>query len=195
MHPDHYTDLIPLRYGRRYGDPLPPIEVWLPPGGAAQLERVAAAVSRSQPFWSPELQLREYAADTPLDLADLRATPRPVEHGVPAFAFVVQDDAGASLTYSGDSTVCDGLARASMGADTLIAECTYGGGAPIGKPRTHLTAREAGEIAHAAGVRRLVLSHFWPTADRERCRAEAAAAFAGDVILAAPHCAFEVGPP
>ena len=48
----------------------------------------------------------------------------------------------------------------------------------------NLTAREAGEAAAAAGARRLMLTHFWPGNDRERARAAAAEAFAGEILIA-----------
>jgi ribonuclease BN (tRNA processing enzyme) len=48
----------------------------------------------------------------------------------------------------------------------------------------HLSDREAGEAAAAAGAKRLLLTHFWPESDRERSRMAAAEVFAGGVLLA-----------
>jgi ribonuclease BN (tRNA processing enzyme) len=48
----------------------------------------------------------------------------------------------------------------------------------------NLTARQAGEAAAAAGARKLLLTHFWPGNDRDRSRAAAAEAFAGEVLIA-----------
>jgi ribonuclease BN (tRNA processing enzyme) len=45
----------------------------------------------------------------------------------------------------------------------------------------HLTAREAGAVAMAAGVQRLLLTHFRPGNDRVRSRAEA---FGGEILIA-----------
>jgi ribonuclease Z len=52
----------------------------------------------------------------------------------------------------------------------------------------HLTAGQAGQIAAASGARLLVLTHFsqrYETGPPERLRDEAAAAFTGEIVLAA----------
>ena len=51
----------------------------------------------------------------------------------------------------------------------------------------HLTARQAGRIAHESGVRTLVLTHFsqrYESDDSNALLAEAAASFSGNVVLA-----------
>lgn len=48
----------------------------------------------------------------------------------------------------------------------------------------HLSARDAGAAAAAAGARRLLLTHFWPGNDRGRSRADAAERFTGEILLA-----------
>ena len=48
----------------------------------------------------------------------------------------------------------------------------------------NLTARQAGEVATAAGAHKLLLTHFWPGNDRDGSRAAAAEAFAGEILIA-----------
>ncbi len=78
------------------------------------------------------------------------------------------------------------------GADLLIAESTYldKEEEPSGFP--HLSASEAGEIASQAGVKQLVLTHFWPETKRELYEARAKKVFAGEVIIATEHLSLEV---
>jgi ribonuclease BN (tRNA processing enzyme) len=68
------------------------------------------------------------------------------------------------------------------GADVLLAECTfemrYAGRGP------HLTPAEAAALAAESGASLLVLTHIWPTADRDQLLADARSAFAGEVLLA-----------
>jgi hypothetical protein len=52
---------------------------------------------------------------------------------------------------------------------------------------------EAGEAAAAAGARRLLLTHFWPDNDRQASRADAAAAFRGEILLADEGLAVSLG--
>ena len=84
------------------------------------------------------------------------------------------------------------MVAAADDADVFIAENALGGGAPQHEPANHLTSRDAGIAARRAGVRRLVLSHFWPTANRERCRSEAAEEYAGPIDIARANLTFKV---
>ncbi|WP_336920965.1 ribonuclease Z [Aquipuribacter sp. SD81] len=60
-----------------------------------------------------------------------------------------------------DTRWCDGAVELARGADLLLCEATYlHRDADLAEGHGHLTARQAGELAAAAGVRRLVLTHF-----------------------------------
>jgi ribonuclease BN (tRNA processing enzyme) len=65
---------------------------------------------------------------------------------------------GRSLVYTGDTGPCDRVVELARGAEVLLAEAAHppGPGLP---PGLHLTGREAGEHAAAAGVGRLLLTH------------------------------------
>lgn len=195
MHPDHYIDLIAMRYGLRYGEgSAKPIDVFLPPGGAAQLQAVSEAISRTQPFFAGALDLHEYTPGHPIDVGPVRVTPFAVSHGIPSHGMSLQQGE-ARLVYSSDTVMCEELETAARGAQVLLAEATLAGGAPDHHhPRTHLSAVEAGLIAQHAGVQTLVLSHFWHTADRDQAQREASAAFTGEVIVGRPHVQVPVRP-
>ena len=53
-------------------------------------------------------------------------------------------------------------------------------------PGVHLTGKEAGESAHRAGARRLLVTHVPPWHDREAILAEARSAYDGPCELALP---------
>lgn len=194
MHPDHYIDLIAMRYGLRYGDGRTrPLDVYLPPGGREQLQAVSEAISTTQPFFAGALNLHEYEPEAPLSVGSLTVTPFRVVHGIPSHGMVVTDDR-SRLVYSSDTVMCAELEREAAGATVLLAEATLGGGAPDHHdPRTHLSAVEAGQIAQRAGVKTLVLTHFWHTADRARASQEASLVFNGNVVIGRPHVQVEVG--
>jgi ribonuclease BN (tRNA processing enzyme) len=65
---------------------------------------------------------------------------------------------GRSLVYTGDTGPCERVIELARGADVLLAEAAHppGPGLP---PALHLTGKEAGEHAAAAGVGRLLLTH------------------------------------
>jgi ribonuclease BN (tRNA processing enzyme) len=80
------------------------------------------------------------------------------------------------------------LAELGRDAELFIVDATdryqHAGHPPRGQPAMNLTAREAGEAATAAGADKLMLTHFWPGNDRNRSRAAAAEAFAGEILIA-----------
>lgn len=196
MHPDHYIDLIAMRYGLRYGEHgARTVDVYLPPGGVAQLQAVSEAISKTQPFFAGALDLHEYVPGVPVAVGGLTVTPHAVVHGIPSHGVRVSDG-HATLAYSSDTVMCPELESLAKGADVLLAENTLGGGAPDHHyPRTHLSAAEAGMVAGLGGVGTLVLTHFWHTADRALAQQEAAATFTGRVIVGRPHLQVEVGMP
>lgn len=68
---------------------------------------------------------------------------------------------GFSVAYTGDTLPCGTTAESVRGADVLIHEATYGSSeSENAKEHNHSTARQAAEIAKAAGVRSLILTHI-----------------------------------
>jgi ribonuclease BN (tRNA processing enzyme) len=59
--------------------------------------------------------------------------------------------------------------------------------------RGHLPPREAGELATAAGTRRLVLTHYGSETKPGDLAADAAAAFAGEITVADDHLRLALG--
>ncbi len=92
---------------------------------------------------------------------------------------------GRTLVISGDTRPVRSVEAAARGADLLVHEATFSEEeAERAKETGHSTAREAAEVAKAAGVRRLVLTHISPryTRDAPELLAEARAVFPETVI-------------
>ena len=76
-------------------------------------------------------------------------------------ALVGEPRPGRRVVVTGDTRPCEATADASRDADLLVHEATFADEeAERAKDTGHSTAREAAEIARAAGVRRLVLTHI-----------------------------------
>jgi len=72
------------------------------------------------------------------------------------------------LVYSSDTGFKgNSLEEFAKGADLLICESTFLRGQIKGEDN-HLFAYEAGKIARSANVQKLLLTHFWPSIDKEK---------------------------
>lgn len=68
---------------------------------------------------------------------------------------------GQKVAVIMDTRPCEGATRLAEGVDLLVCESTYlQEHAREAHDHRHMTARQAAEIARAAGVRKLVLTHF-----------------------------------
>jgi ribonuclease BN (tRNA processing enzyme) len=107
-----------------------------------------------------------------------------VAHPVEAFAFRFEHGAQV-LTYSGDTGESAVLVELARLADILLCEAGFPELPDL--PRgLHLTGRQAGQHAAAAGAGHLVLTHLDADYDPAPSLAGAGDAFGGPVSLAAP---------
>ena len=168
MHADHFIDLLPLRFAvtkHLPGLPTPCGQLHLPPGGRASLAKLLEAVCFPADFFDSVWNVCEYQPGAPLELADgLRARLAGGVHYIPGWA--IRIDGTSSLTYTGDTAPSNEICELARGSDLLLAEATLDEPEP-GPVRGHLTASQAAELAKAAAVRRLMLTHFWHDADRQ----------------------------
>jgi len=107
-----------------------------------------------------------------------------VNHPVEAFAFRFEHG-GRVLTYSGDTGESAVLTELARSADILLCEAGFPD-VPDLPAGLHLTGRQAGQHAAAAGAGRLVLTHLDANYDPALSLAGAMEAFGGPVSLAAP---------
>ncbi len=95
---------------------------------------------------------------------------------------------GPILVYSSDTRPVESVITEAKGADMLIHEATYLHDLRDRAIATgHSTALEAGEVANAANVKKLVLTHFsarYKEEDLVKFKEEASKAFKGEIIIA-----------
>lgn len=106
------------------------------------------------------------------------------QHAVPSVGLRFEAPSDAALTYSSDTSPCESIQKLTRGSSVLIHEATFlAGQEDLAGRLGHSTARQAAEVAVAAGVERLVLIHFTPSGgdDLATLKRGAEAVFAGTV--------------
>lgn len=186
-HPDHTSDVFQAFHARHYGDrdPLPPIPLWAPED---TLVRVAAF---SYDF-DNSFDLKPVKAGDALEIAGAKFSFFEMAHVCETVGVRVEDS-GHVLSYSADSGTKADFHGLAGGADLFICEATYQDADP--EWEGHMKASAAGDIARAAGAKRLLLTHITPGHDFGLSLSEAEKA-AGDVTvqLADDGQSFEVSP-
>ncbi|MCW2972619.1 MAG: beta-lactamase domain protein [Thermoleophilia bacterium] len=185
VHADHCFDLVPLKFGIGIGplaDWRP--QLWLPPGAPERLARLVSAWDADFSFFTDTFDVHEFAPGTDFALGGCSVSSLEVPHYVESFALRF-DHAAGSFGYTADLGPTPHVAPFMAGVDVLLAEAALAEHADLSAPdRGHITATEAGHVAEAAGVGRLLLTHVPEELGFERAVAAAATQFAGPVDLA-----------
>jgi ribonuclease BN (tRNA processing enzyme) len=176
-HSDHVADLGCLQYSSRIdmdlGRRAKPLKVFghADAPGFEKLGYLEFAIGAT------------YGPDSILNIGPFSFTFTPTQHPDPCYAMRVSCG-GSTLVYSGDTGPSPNLAGFAAGADLLLCETSlydeYRGKIP-----GHMSAGEAGELAKAAGVGRLIATHLPHFGTQADLVVQARAAFGGTTILAA----------
>jgi ribonuclease BN (tRNA processing enzyme) len=197
MHADHFLDLVPLRYARRYGMPsgAAKLPVYLPPGGLRVLKKLVSAFhAEGGEFLTDVFELHEYVPAQPLRLGDATIRFAHTAHFIPAFA-MRWESGGASVAYSADTAPDERVVALARDADVFLCEATLRRDEREWGKRGHSSALEAAQMAAAAGVRRLALTHYGESSTSRDLDEAARTAFAGEIIVADDHKIFELMSP
>ena len=190
-HLDHCLDLFALAFARhspRLAGTLAEIELVGPRGLRARLEGAPALLGH----WAamPGGVVREVEPGEELERDGLAWRSVANGHTPEALSWRVESAAERwSLVYTGDTPEDARVAELARGAETLLAECSFPEEEAV---PNHLTPSAAARLARAAGVGRLILTHFYPSMDPPEARARAARVFAGPIELAHDGRAFEL---
>lgn len=180
LHPDHFADLYGLYYARRFHTDGPlPLPVYAPAGAGAFIGQLLDSTDE----FHAVCRFTAGAAGDTLALGPLTVRLFPSSHPVETLASRVEAD-GRVLAYSGDSGPTPALADCARDADLLLCDATWLESAGPHPEGVHMTGAQAGALAAAANAAALMVTHVYPTTDRDRVAAEAAGAFDGTVLVA-----------
>ena len=202
LHPDHYFDLVALYYLLKYGEPRPAdlsarVPAFVPPGGAEFLRQFGQLIANKPALFDDMFDVCDYSAGPELSIGGLTFTFHRVQHYIMSHAVRVRSASGAALVFSSDVAPCPQIVEAARGADLFLCESAMlEASQDEADParRGHMSAREAGEVAHQAGVRRLLITHYRSGEKYDQHHLEAArSTFDGPVDLAREGQTYVVG--
>jgi ribonuclease BN (tRNA processing enzyme) len=173
-HTDHWSDVSGFVTAAKHtlGWNRDAVPVLAAPGVEARLGKEAEGI----------LDWRTMGDGDGADIAGVRLRFSQTDHGPVTLAVRLEGD-GATLGYSADSGPGWSLEALGTGLDLALCEATYTKNDE--GTAQHMSARQAGSTARAAGARRLVVTHRWPTVSAQAVRCEASEAFGGPVTQAA----------
>jgi len=186
LHPDHTAELVPFLFATKYPHTYrrrKPFTIVAAEGFVDFYEKLKFAYGE----WielTPGL-LRILELDTTgrdhLDCGLFDVNSLPMDHTDMSLAYRITAPDGKSVVYSGDTDLCDNLVMLAKGVDVLICESALPDETKI---PGHLTPSLAGRIATQAGVKKLVLTHFYPECDAVDVSQQCRKTYHGPLVLA-----------
>jgi ribonuclease BN (tRNA processing enzyme) len=177
-HSDHWSDLDGFLVAARWtmGWERDPVPVYAAPGIR---ECLAKGLGKE---WEGILDWTTVGDGEGAEIGGLTLRFSRTDHGPVTLAVRVESKR-STLGYSADSGPRWSLEALGTGLDLALCEATYT--KDHEGTAGHMSGREAGRTARAAGARRLVVTHRWPTISAPALKAEAEEAFGGPVSQAA----------
>ena len=206
LHADHFLDLVPYSYALTYAPRQQPVPVdrWpgverpacprlITPRGSRETFRRIVGSWGNDDLIENAFELEEYEVDTKPQVGSLTIEFTTVPHFTETFALKIHssNNGGGFLAYGADSSPNEDVVEFARGADLLMIEATLPRPERTGM-RGHLTPREAGEHARAAGVKSVLLTHMSDEMDELWARREAEAGFGGPVHIASEGAVFTI---
>jgi ribonuclease BN (tRNA processing enzyme) len=184
FHADHFSDFITFLFDAviyaKYGGGHRPDLTVIGPHGSKHILGTMMATFPS--FSRPPFRVTfKEVGDRSFAIGDTRIVPRAMTH-VPDLHCVGYriEYRRKALAYSGDTQYCENLVQLCREVDVAVLDCSF----PANKPGpAHLHAGQCGQVAREAGIDRLVLSHFYPIAERYDVKEQAGEAFDGKITM------------
>jgi len=157
-HADHVGDLVGLLWAMAMEGRDKPLEVWGPEGTDRLTMDLLEYMNTPPEYTVIKINFRNLAGGETLNgVKVLKAIHKPVN-----LAYRIERN-GKSLCYSGDTSYCEQLISLASKCNLLIHDAVFlDEQREIAVLTNHSTAGEAGRVARAAGVEKLVLFHILP---------------------------------
>ena len=201
LHWDHILGYAGLVWGG-WSAGRPTLEVWGPPGTKRMHEILFGMLYKDDVDWSSgigyarsgidSIRINEIDEGLVYERDGVKITAFAVRHTVPTYAYRFEHS-GKRIVFSGDTAVCDAVIKCAQDADLLVQDTCATLSRVYADARSrkirelligfHASPVQGGQMAQAAGVKRLVCTHLLPGADANEVLQEAASNFRGETIV------------
>ncbi len=185
LHPDHTGELISFLFSSKYPKLLRknnPLTIIAGKGFKKFFDGLRNVYGNWIEFDPGLLSIVEMNIKTEdqLSFNDITIKTAPVKHTEESIAYRIEKN-GKSITYSGDTDTCESLVKLATGTDIFICESAMPDDL---KMSNHLSPSSAGRMAKKAGVKKMVLTHFYPECDKTDIAKECRRTYDGELVLA-----------
>ena len=185
LHPDHTGELISFLFSSKYPKLLRnnnPLTIIAGKGFKKFFDGLRNVYGNWIEFDPGLLSIVEMdtSCEDQLSINDLVIRTIPVKHTEESIAYRIEKN-GKSITYSGDTDTCDSLITLAEGTDIFICESAMPDDLKVDN---HLSPSSAGIIAKKAGVKKMILTHFYPECDKTDIAKECRRTYDGELVLA-----------
>lgn len=195
FHPDHTGEFVPFLFSTKYPDGQKrkdPLTVTAGRGFLdfySRLKNVYGHWIEIEPGLLNIIELDNNKRDTH-QFNDFSVQSAPMDHNEESIAYRMTSADGKSIVYSGDTDYNENLIELAENADLFICESALPDKFRV---KGHLTPSLAGKIARQAGVKKLVLTHFYPECGQTDIEQECRKFYSGPLVLAEDLMRIEVG--
>ncbi len=192
-HTDHFSDFLTFFFDAichsAFSYVRPDFTIYGPPG----TKRLFRTMFRTFPNWSDppfRVTLKE-VKDQSFTIGQTEVSPLPMTHSDQQTCLGYRlEYQGRSMAFSGDAMTSPNLVSLCQDVDLAILDCSFSSHAPGG---SHMHAEECGKVAKQANAKKLVLSHFYETADQSNVVAQARRFFKGPIVKGKDLLTLKVG--
>jgi ribonuclease BN (tRNA processing enzyme) len=133
---------------------------------------------------SDVFEVHEFGVNEIERIGELTLRSQRLHHNIDSYGLRIEA-ADGSMVYSGDTGPCQELIELARGADLLL--CEVGSDELVEGVRTyHCAPEDAGQIAAAADVQHLMLTHIARNVEPQKALERAAKVFDGPISVALP---------
>lgn len=193
-HADHMADVISFQVYLRWnpGGTLEGMPLYGPSQIRDRVHQIDGYMTHKEKC---TFDHRTVEAGSTFQVGPMTVTAFPGNHPVESYGFRIEGpsvngDGPATIAYTGDTDMCEGMKSMAAGVDLLLAECGFT--EDVKTRGIHLTGKRAGELALESGAKATVLTHIQPWTDPEVPAGEFEAVTGEFPQVAAPGMTWEL---